>query len=68
MLELLLAIHRTRKAFKGANKLKKVFNFIQADEIARNAAAYGWEIGIGKDADYQIDVSPGNPFMGVSNA
>jgi hypothetical protein len=35
-------------------------------EIDRNARAYGWEIGRGKELQDHIEISPDNPFKDLS--
>jgi hypothetical protein len=74
MISLLWQIRSVKKAFAKANRLRQVapmFNFEQAEEIVRNAAAYGWEIGNnfpnakpGMPLPFEVELTDANPFGG----
>lgn len=49
-------------SLRKAKKLLR-FNVAQVDEIARNASAYGWEIGAGAPTTASLDASANNPFL-----
>lgn len=41
----------------------KQFTRERESEIDRNARAYGWEVGNGKEAKDVIEASPDNPYL-----
>lgn len=63
MFDLLLALLRVRKAFKNAKKIIQHIDPELVNEIARNALAYGWEIGLGQEMVPVLTSSAGNPFL-----
>ena len=62
LLTLLLVLRHTRKAFKRTRAVTQEFGDI-TEEIARNAAAYGFEIGMGKRMTAVLEAGPSNPFL-----
>lgn len=58
MLELLIAIRTWRNVRKIVT-----FRAVAVDEIARQAAAYGWEVGTGQPLLSVLEAQPDNPFL-----